>query len=67
MKQPYDSIFRLPKMKQIKLWYIKTFVVKGQILGSSTAKEDHLAAYLSKVQDIIKQFKNSIFIKVPRV
>lgn len=53
-------------MKQIKLWSTKTFVVKGQILGSSTAKEDHLAAYLSKVQDIIKQFKNSIFIKVPR-
>ena len=37
--------------------YNDSSVVVGQILGSSATKEDHLAAYLSKVQSKIKIFK----------
>ena len=47
--------------------YNDSSVVIGQILGFSAAKEDHLAAYLFKVHGRIKQFNNSIFIKVHRL
>lgn len=38
--------------------YNDSSVIVGQILGFSSVKEEHLAAYLLQVQGITKKFKN---------
>ena len=46
--------------------YNDSSIVIWQILGHKMAKEDHMAAYLTKAQTIAHKFRNIIFIKVPK-